>query len=229
MDNNDDIFEEEVDEEAAAERARAKAEAERRAQATQSYTDNQNNWNQQQSQQNQQGASYGSYTYNGPTYSGTTYSNGQGRPGYNESGKKVGTGMAVASMILGILSLTLFCTCINPVVSILAIIFGIVYLRSYDLSQGKGMAIAGIICGGIAVLLAIIATVAIVMNSNLENLANDDDLFNFYFDYDTDQDGDDSLDEKSIEEYLDEFYNDNDLGEDTFPFTEYHDDKGDTL
>jgi hypothetical protein len=67
------------------------------------------------------------------------------------------SGMAITSLVLGIISLI-----INPVfiLSILAIIFGIVGIGQINKSggtiKGKGFAVAGIIIGGLAVILMII-------------------------------------------------------------------------
>ena len=62
-------------------------------------------------------------------------------------------GFCVASLVLGIIGLPAFCTGITP---ILAIVFGIIGLSQVNKaggSGGKGMAIAGIVCGGIGVLI----------------------------------------------------------------------------
>jgi DNA-directed RNA polymerase subunit RPC12/RpoP len=66
-------------------------------------------------------------------------------------------GFCVASLVLGILGIPTFCMVITPV---LAIIFGIIGLNQIKRSGargqgGRGMAIAGIICGGIGCLIAV--------------------------------------------------------------------------
>jgi DNA-directed RNA polymerase subunit RPC12/RpoP len=65
-------------------------------------------------------------------------------------------GFCVASLVLGIIGLPASCVVVP---SILAVIFGIIgynqVSRSGAESAGKGMAIAGMICGGIGTLLAI--------------------------------------------------------------------------
>jgi DNA-directed RNA polymerase subunit RPC12/RpoP len=64
-------------------------------------------------------------------------------------------GFCVASLVLGIIGLPASCTVITP---LLAIIFGIIGLTQTNKegaeSGGKGMAIAGIICGAIGCMLA---------------------------------------------------------------------------
>jgi DNA-directed RNA polymerase subunit RPC12/RpoP len=64
-------------------------------------------------------------------------------------------GFCVASLVLGIIGLPTFCF---PLVSLLAIIFGVIGYnqanRSNVQSSGKGIAIAGIVCGAIGAMLA---------------------------------------------------------------------------
>jgi ribosomal protein L40E len=65
-------------------------------------------------------------------------------------------GFCVASLVLGIIGLPAFCTFVTPV---LAIIFGIIGWNQINKGSGegggKGMAIAGIVCGAIGCLLAL--------------------------------------------------------------------------
>lgn len=61
-------------------------------------------------------------------------------------------GFGIASMILGIVSLMLFCTCVNWITGILAIIFGIIQIVKH---KEKGFAITGIVMAGISLLLTI--------------------------------------------------------------------------
>lgn len=64
-------------------------------------------------------------------------------------------GMAIASMVLGIVAVVLSCCYYLSIpCAILAIIFGILVLRRGP--EGKKMAIAGIICGAVTVVLVII-------------------------------------------------------------------------
>ncbi|HZZ43278.1 MAG TPA: DUF4190 domain-containing protein [Tepidisphaeraceae bacterium] len=66
-------------------------------------------------------------------------------------------GFCVASLVLGIIGLPASCTVITP---LLAVIFGIIGLTQTSKqgadSSGKGMAIAGIICGAIGCILAVL-------------------------------------------------------------------------
>lgn len=86
------------------------------------------------------------YQGNGTNLYGNIYQNPQKQSEEN-------TGFAVASMVLGILSILLFCTCIDVLTGVLAIIFGIVHLTTKK--KRRGMAITGIVTGIIAILLTV--------------------------------------------------------------------------
>ncbi|MDQ2084978.1 DUF4190 domain-containing protein [Herbivorax sp. ANBcel31] len=82
-------------------------------------------------------------------------------------------GMAIASMVLGIVGIPLFCCSgIGIVPAALAVILGFISLNSIKKSggieKGKGMAIAGIIMGFIGVGLAIIVIIGLVFFDNEE-------------------------------------------------------------
>jgi DNA-directed RNA polymerase subunit RPC12/RpoP len=67
-------------------------------------------------------------------------------------------GFAVTSLVLGIIGIPFFCTIIVP---LLAIVFGVVALMQIGGSAsegggGRGLAIAGIVCGGIGFLIGMI-------------------------------------------------------------------------
>lgn len=70
-----------------------------------------------------------------------------------EDSKDDKKGLCIASMVLGIISIVLFCIWyISVPCSILAIIFGILGMKS----SFKGMAIAGIITGALGILFTIV-------------------------------------------------------------------------
>lgn len=92
---------------------------------------------------NAYGNQYNQYQNNGNPY----VNNG---PTVGPTGKKIGTGFGIASMVLGILALCTFCACINIPLAILAIIFGIIQLVAYE---KKGFAIAGIITAVLSIIL----------------------------------------------------------------------------
>ncbi len=130
-----------------------------------SDTHNANNW-QDAYGNNNANNTYGNNTYgnqNGSNpYGDNTYGNqynqyqNNGNPYVNNgptvgpTGKKIGTGFGIASMVLGILALCTFCACINIPLAILAIIFGIIQLVAYE---KKGFAIAGIITAVLSIIL----------------------------------------------------------------------------
>jgi len=68
-----------------------------------------------------------------------------------------GNGMAIASLVLGIVSIVLFCGIyISVPCGVLAIIFGILAIKK---NAGKGMATAGLIMGIIGVALTVIIAI----------------------------------------------------------------------
>ena len=67
-------------------------------------------------------------------------------------------GFAISSLVCGIVSL--LCSCcgwLGITVSVAAVVLGIVSINKKE--EGKGMAIAGIICGGIGLLIGIVSTI----------------------------------------------------------------------
>lgn len=65
-----------------------------------------------------------------------------------------GVGFGVTSMVTGILSLILFWAFfINFALSVVAVIFGILGLKR---PQSKGMSIAGLVTGGIGLLISVL-------------------------------------------------------------------------
>ena len=69
---------------------------------------------------------------------------------YRENRQSTGLGFGLASMIMGIVSLILFCTCINIPIALAAIIFGIIYLSGQQESKVYG--IVGIITAALSIL-----------------------------------------------------------------------------
>jgi hypothetical protein len=82
-------------------------------------------------------------------------------------------GFAVASLVLGIVSLVMFFTVWLPfLLGVLAIVFGTLGISRANKLGGKqkGLAIAGIVCGAVAMVLAILFIVLIV------NVASDQEF-----------------------------------------------------
>lgn len=90
-------------------------------------------------------------------------SNGYGGPVADyTSGKGQSKGLGIASMVCGILSIVTICCLgiifslygsIPLVLGIVAVVLGIMQIVK---NESKGMAIAGVICGGIGIVLALI-------------------------------------------------------------------------
>lgn len=93
------------------------------------------------------------YNY-GQSNGSTDYNYGQP----NGNNKSESEGFGIASLILGIITVLLFCTCISWITGILAIIFGILQLVK---GNKKGMAIVGLITGGIGFAASIILYILI--------------------------------------------------------------------
>ncbi len=94
--------------------------------------------------------------YQGGYDQGGYQNNGYEQQNYYQPPQQQPTpGFSIASMVCGILSLVLFC-CLwkyDLVLSIPAIALGVIGLKKEE--NGKGMAVAGIICGAIGLLLGI--------------------------------------------------------------------------
>ncbi len=78
-----------------------------------------------------------------------------------------GKGMAIASLVLGIVAAVNICCCtyVGIICGTIAIILGIITLKKNG--EGRGMAIAGIICGAIGGIVTLIMTIV-----NFVNISN---------------------------------------------------------
>ena len=107
-------------------------------------------------------------------YSQSPYS--QPTPPVKEKGDSIGFG--IASMVLGIASVLLFCTCFNIVTAILAVIFGIIQLVK---NKNKVFAIVGISTAAVSIILTVIFWVAV--GNDLGNSYNPYDNNYWYYRY----------------------------------------------
>ena len=78
------------------------------------------------------------------------------------------SGMAIAAMILGIVGLVLPCVglwMISPICSILAVILGFMAKGKVQAGtgSGKGMAIAGIVCGFVGIAIGLLFVACLVL------------------------------------------------------------------
>ena len=95
-----------------------------------------------------------------------------------------GRGYGIASLILGIVSVLLFCTCINWVTGILAIIFGIIQITK---NKENGLAIGGIITAAISMVLSVVLYLAMWFGMTNAGITYEDLLYDQYDDsYDSD-------------------------------------------
>lgn len=139
------------------------------------------------------------YNY-GQSNGGTDYGYGQSNDsaGYNYgqpngNNKSESEGFGIASLILGIITVLLFCTCISWITGILAIIFGILQLVK---GNKKGMAIVGLITGGIGFVVSIILYILIFF-AGVGSYSNYNDIYNHIYD-DIYDDIEDSMDDGTI-------------------------------
>lgn len=79
----------------------------------------------------------------------------------------VSNGLGIASLVLGILSLALFCSCINIILAVLAIVFGILQLVKKD--APKGMAIAGIVMSVLSMIAFLVFVISLVSSTDFQN------------------------------------------------------------
>ncbi len=115
------------------------------------YNAPQNNYNEQYNQYSQPvDNNANQYGYNQPQQYNSPYYNQQ-YPQYTEQPEN-GKGFAIASLVIGILSLT--CCCGSFIPSILGLVFGIVSKKRQP--ENNGMAVAGIVLSIIGIVFSII-------------------------------------------------------------------------
>lgn len=110
---------------------------------------------------------FGSYNGTGQTNFGGN--NGTGT-NWNDNNKgEWGKGFAIASLVLGIVSVVLFCTCCNVITALLSIIFAIIYLVKNS-GGSKAMAITGIVTSVISVVLTGVLCIGIARSSYMNDI-----------------------------------------------------------
>lgn len=96
--------------------------------------------------------------------------------------QNAGQGFGIASMVCGIISLVLFCSCLNIPLAVIALVFGIIQLTKAGTS--KGMAITGIITACLSILLLVGFMAMFVLSANVQSeLGNTLDLYEQYEDF----------------------------------------------
>lgn len=113
------------------------------------------------------------------------------------SGKGDGVAQGVTSMVLGIISLLLFCTCINWLTAIIAIIFGILQLTR---NKEKSFAVVGIITSVLSMVLSAVLWIAVGLGISSLGM-NYEEVYDSY--YSDDYFGDEYYDDSY---YEDDYY-----------------------
>ncbi|MFV0465009.1 MAG: DUF4190 domain-containing protein [Lachnospiraceae bacterium] len=96
-----------------------------------------------------------------------------------------GNGFAIASMVLGIVSLVLFCTCLNFATAMLAVVFGIIHLTKKGAK--RGMAIAGLITAGLSILFGLVFWILLLVNGAIFSTMSDtmwNDIYQYEQEFD---------------------------------------------
>ena len=155
----------------------------------------------QDSTENPYGNPYGNPYENpyGNQYQYNPYGGAPREPQRGPHGKKMNVGLGIASLVIGIISLMCFCTGLNVILAILAIVFGIVQLAT---CESKGLAIGGIVMAAISIVLTAITYGLLFSNVTFtdmmkeevqQNFQDDEDIQQFLEDYGVTMDGEDTL------------------------------------
>ena len=94
-------------------------------------------------------------------------------------------GFGIASMVMGIISLVLCCSCVNIPIAITAIIFGI--LQLVKTNSGKGAAITGIVTSALSIVIFFISLITMLASTDFQQgFENgfENGLEDFYYNYD---------------------------------------------
>lgn len=148
-DDNNNIFDEEDTQTVDTQTTDSDTTDANTATGTEEHSDAQGEYQQNPYGYNQQQNTYGQYQQD--PYGQYAQQNPYGQ--YQQQGakgKKIGQGFGIASLVLGIIALVTFCTCVNLILAVIAIVFGIIQLVKYE---KKGMAIGGISTAGMSILL----------------------------------------------------------------------------
>ena len=157
---------------------------------------------QQEHAENPYGNPYGNpyeNPYGGNGYQYNPYGGAPREPQRGPHGKKMNVGLGIASLVIGIISLMCFCTGLNVILAILAIVFGIVQLAT---CESNGLAIGGIVMAAISIVLTAITYGLLFSNVTFtdmmkeevqQNFQDDEDIQQFLEEYGVTMDGEDTL------------------------------------
>ena len=134
--------------------------------------------NRRESQQN----SYNFTFDDGPT--AYYYGGGGDQYGNNPYGRRPGAGYGIAALVCGIIALVLFCSCINIILPILALIFGLIQINRYNDRTGKHMAIGGIVTAVLSVIcFCVFWGMLFFGGSAAFNNISEDEFFQYYYEF----------------------------------------------
>jgi len=102
-----------------------------------------------------------------PAYAATPPPGYATAPGYRPPAKPKNNGLAIASLVLGILSVVFFCAWFFPVMPILAVIFGHIALSQIRKqgTGGRGFAIAGLVTGYIGLAITVVLIILMIFGT----------------------------------------------------------------
>ena len=94
---------------------------------------------------------------------------GAPQPAYNVPAGPKNDGMSIAALVCGISGLVTVFLCIGIVPALLGVVFGVIGKKKVEQSggalQGRGMALAGAICGAVAIGLFLIWLLLVVIGA----------------------------------------------------------------
>ena len=137
--------------------------------------------------------------------------------------KKESIGLAVVSLILGLLSLVFFLIGLNIIFALASIVLGIIFIASFKQKRGKGLAITGIVASVISIVLFAVSWGFILHNiDNIAAIGDDmDGMYEWYYYYGSDDD--------MYQDFFDEYQMFENPGDDSFPFDNRDFNMDDTL
>lgn len=127
------------------------------------------------------------------------------------------TAFGMVSLVMGMVSLLMFCSCINWVTGIIAIVFGSIQVVK---NEEKGFAVAGMVMAVLSMLLSVILFTCILMGIEDTGRSYEE----FYRDYLYDYDAYDSYDDYDDPDRYPDWYDD--YGDDDYDdyYDYYYDD-----
>lgn len=115
--------------------------------------------------QPEQQQGYGAQPY------GTGYPAAQGYGGYATGSPGPSSGLAIGALVAGVVALLMFwCAFVGVPVGIAAVVLGVVALNKVKAGTGggRGLALAGVITGGVAILVSVVLVVAAIATGNAD-------------------------------------------------------------